>query len=106
MPSYEVSATASFFVQADSKEQAGHLLDDWWRLVSGADVEKSYELLRSGFVYPRHWRVGYEKAVPPGDHPTQGRQIQDMMNRHREKLKLDADSIKLIEEAEHEFEDV
>jgi len=106
MPSYEVSVTASFFVQAESKDDAGHLLDTWWRLLGGADVDKSYEMRQSGLVYPRHWSVGSEKVASATEHPAQSRHIQELMNRHREKFKFDAASIKLIEEAEQEFEDV
>ena len=106
MPSYEVSVTASFFVQAENKEEAGHLLDYWWRLLGGADVDKSYQLRQSGAIYPRRWSVGDERAASAADHLAHSRHIQELMNRHRERFKFDEASVKLIEEAEHEFEDV
>ncbi len=95
MPSYEISATASFTVQAESPEAAGHVLEDWWRSQSAA-----------GSVTLRHWHVGSEKAAGADASAGQVRKIQELMTRGREKFTLDAASVKLIEEAEHEFEDV
>ena len=95
MPSYEISATASFTVQAESPEAAGLALEGWWRSPNAGDS-----------VTLRHWHVGSGKAAVSGASAGQVRQIQDLMNRGREKFTLDAASVKLIEEAEHEFEDV
>jgi len=95
MPSYEISATASFTVQAESPEAADLVLEDWWRSPRAGDS-----------VTLRHWHVGSGKAAGSGASAGQVRQIQELMNRGREKFILDAASVKLIEEAEHEFEDV
>ena len=95
MPSYEISATASFTVQADSQKAACQLLEEWWRSQSA-----------EGSVTLRHWHVGSEKAAGAGASAGQVRRIQELMTRGREKFTLDAASVKLIEEAEHEFEDV
>ena len=95
MPSYEISATASFTVQAESPEAADLALEGWWRSPHAGDS-----------VTLRHWHVGSGKAAGSGASAGQVRQIQELMNRGREKFILDAASVKLIEEAEHEFEDV
>ena len=95
MPSYEVSATASFVVEAESQESAGQVLEKWWQSHHAEDN-----------VMLRHWHVGSSKAAGAGRSSGQGRQIQELMTRGREKFTLDAASVKLIEEAEHEFEDV
>ena len=95
MPNYEISTTATFLVQADSQKAAYPLLEEWLRSLSTGDV-----------VTLRHWHVGSEKVGGPGSSTGQVRQIQELMNRGREKFTLDAASVKLIEEAEHEFEDV
>ena len=95
MPSYEIFTTATFQVQAESQEAAGHVLEEWWRSLSAGDA-----------VMLRHWHVGSEKATGSGGSAGPVRQIQELMTRGREKFTLDAASVKLIEEAEHEFEDV
>lgn len=106
MPNYEVPMTASFFVEAANKEEAGNLLDYWWRLLNGVDVDKSYQMRQIGTVLPRRWSIGSEEAISPEKAPTGGRKVQELMNKHREKFKIDEASIRLIEEAGHEFEDV
>lgn len=106
MPGYEVPVTVSFSVQAESKEEAGNLVDYWWRLLNGVDVDKSYQMRQDGTVLPSQWHIGSEKAMAPGEHQTQNQKVQALMNKHREKFKFDEASIKLIEEAEHGFEDV
>ena len=106
MPGFEVQVTASFFVQADSKEDAGHRLDHWWRLFNGADVDRSYQMRQEGAILPRRWTIGPEEKLAPDERRTQVRQVQDLMNRHRSKFKIDAESVKLIEDAEHDFEDL
>jgi hypothetical protein len=95
MPNYEVSATASFVVKAESQEAAGLMVEDWWQSHRAGDS-----------VTPRHWHIGSSKAAGTGRGSGPGRQIQELMTRGREKFTLDAASVKLIEEAEHEFEDV
>ncbi len=95
MTSYEISTTATFLVQAQSQEAAGRVLEQWWRSHPA-----------EGSVTLRHWHLNTEKATGPGSSSGQVRQIQELMTRGREKFTLDAASVKLIEEAEHEFEDV
>ena len=95
MPSYEISATASFTVQAESPEAAGLVLEDWWRSPRAGDS-----------VTLRHWHVGSDTRAMAARSSGQVRKIQELMTRGREKFTLDAASVKLIEEAEHEFEDV
>ena len=106
MPNYEVPMTASFFVEAANKEEAGNLLDYWWRLLHGVDVDKSYQMRQVGTVLPRRWSIGAEQPSDPAAHPARDKKVQDLMNKHRAKFKMDEASIRLIEEAEHEFEDV
>jgi len=106
MLTYEVPVTVSFFVQAESAAAAGNLVDYWWRLFSGVDVDKSYQMRQEGVIMPQRWSIGEESAPPPAKRQAHDQKVQALMNKHREKFKFDEASIRLIEEAEQEFDNV
>lgn len=110
MPTYEVPVRAAFLVEADTVTSAGNLVDQWWRLLGGADVEKCFQMRQEGTILPQRWSIGDDitlgEKVKAPVRRGHSEAVQGLMHKSREKFKLDEASIRLIEEAAHEFENV